>query len=53
MLAYYVIWKWEVGISREELDGACEYLLQKGFGVELDFQGEEKKFTQSLCVFYD
>ncbi|KAL6079686.1 Transmembrane protein [Balamuthia mandrillaris] len=38
VMTYFVIWKWKVGISREELDGACEYLLEKSFKVEVDFE---------------
>jgi len=54
ILAYFVIWKWDVGITREELDAACEYLLQKMFNIETDFQGEfiRKKEYFVSSVYY-
>jgi hypothetical protein len=57
-----VIWRWRIGISKSELNGmmiesffvahvcslgACEYMMQKLFGVSVDFQGMAFPFA---CV---
>jgi len=40
ILAYFILWRWNQGLKKNELDAACEYLIQKMFNITVDFDIE-------------
>jgi len=41
LIAYFICWRWGIGMTLSELDAACEHLLLEQFHVEADFEVDD------------